>query len=404
MPDASGLAYRGPPVRDVGGLITIAGPFSRLVRSVSSFNDNSGIRPPFRGGEDARQRRRIEWLHQVAVEPGVERLAPVFLGAVAAERDEVDVAHAQVAAHAARDFVPTQSGQPNVEEHDLGPILRRRLERRGAVMLPARLLTEELQHHLERFGRIEIVVDDQHAPRNPGRRRRRVRRGFVRALRYELAAHRAWQPDRECAALAEAFAVGLDGSAVALDQGPHQREADAQALARALGRVVDLDEKIPYVRKPVARDADAVIAHAHHDAAKLALGAYLDTPAGVGVFHGFEQADLEDLLQPHAIGDRVERLLWQVHHELVASGFERSLARLEGVADLARDVERLAPELGRAARDARDVEQVLDEPRHLRDLPVHRFEQDALALGIDVFRPQHVQRRPQRRERVAQLV
>src|SRR5258706_5918153 len=66
------------------------GPFLSPCTFCLVFNDNSGIRPPFRGGEDARQRSRIEWLHQVAVESGVERLAAVLLGALPPERDEVD--------------------------------------------------------------------------------------------------------------------------------------------------------------------------------------------------------------------------------------------------------------------------------------------------------------------------
>jgi hypothetical protein len=87
-----------------------------------------------------------------------------------------------------------------------------------------------------------------------------------------------------------------------------------------------------------------------------------------------------------------------------AARLDRHAARLEGVADLRANVERFAAKLDGPARDARDVEQVFDEARHLRDLPVHRFEELLLALAHERLAAKHVQRRAQRRERVAQLV
>ena len=88
----------------------------------------------------------------------------------------------------------------------------------------------------------------------------------------------------------------------------------------------------------------------------------------------------------------------------MAPALERCAARFEGVADLGAHVERLAPELDRAARDARDVEEVVHEPRHLRHLAIHRLEERPAALGLEVAGLQHVQRGAHRRERVAQLV
>ena len=46
-----------------------------------------------------------------------------------------------------------------------------------------------------------------------------------------------------------AVALGFDRSSVAPHEILHQREADAEALARALRRLVDLNEKIPDVRE-----------------------------------------------------------------------------------------------------------------------------------------------------------
>ena len=50
-----------------------------------------------------------------------------------------------------------------------------------------------------------------------------------------------------------------------LHEGLHQRQADAQPVARALERRVDLREHVEDARQVVGGDADAVVAHADHD-------------------------------------------------------------------------------------------------------------------------------------------
>src|ERR1700682_4297794 len=63
------------------------GPFARLAQLRRNDSTRSRGMAALRLGEDAGKRRGIERLHEVAVEARVERLAAVFLGAVAAQRD-----------------------------------------------------------------------------------------------------------------------------------------------------------------------------------------------------------------------------------------------------------------------------------------------------------------------------
>jgi hypothetical protein len=53
-----------------------------------------------------------------------------------------------------------------------------------------------------------------------------------------------------------------------------QRQADAQAALRAVGRAVGLGEQVEHVRQQLGVDAAAVVAHAHFGA-----GAVLARPA-----------------------------------------------------------------------------------------------------------------------------
>jgi hypothetical protein len=73
--------------------------------------------------------------------------------------------------------------------------------------------------------------------------------------------------------------VRLDGAAVHLDEGTHERQPDAEPALRALERSVHLREHLEDVRQRRRRDADSTIAHAHDRAFAVTLGAEPDPPA-----------------------------------------------------------------------------------------------------------------------------
>ena len=78
------------------------------------------------------------------------------------------------------------------------------------------------------------------------------------------------QAHGERGAAAIALARGVHGAAVQLGEPPHQREADAEAAARAVDGVVRLHEQIEDLRQHVGRNADALVGDAQHRVVALA--------------------------------------------------------------------------------------------------------------------------------------
>ena len=63
-----------------------------------------------------------------------------------------------------------------------------------------------------------------------------------------------------------------------LDQSAGQREPYAEAALGAGQRLLDLGEQIEDPRQHLGRDPDAVVAHAQHDLAPLAIARHRDLP------------------------------------------------------------------------------------------------------------------------------
>jgi hypothetical protein len=125
---------------------------------------------------------------------------------------------------------------------------------------------------------------------------------------------------------------------------------------------------------------------------------------GRGVFAGVAQQIGEDLLQTGRVGLERQRLLRQRYVQSVLPFFQVGTHPLQAALQHRGKVERPLAQLDLALRDARDVEQVIDEPYQVVDLPLHNAHQP-LDLGVAAaLEPQHLQGGPQRGKRVAQLV
>ena len=92
-----------------------------------------------------------------------------------------------------------------------------------------------------------------------------------------------------------------------------------------------------------------------------------------------------------------------VDDQLVAGRVDQRPARLDGARDHLTERDALQPELDLAAGDARDLQQVVDQPDHVVDLPVHDLER-RLERSLGLRQRQRLQRVANRRERIAQLV
>ncbi len=80
------------------------------------------------------------------------------------------------------------------------------------------------------------------------------------------------------------------------------------------------------------------------------------------------------------------------------------LRRLDGAADDGGEIDALLAQVDLAARDARHFHEVVHEPDHVVDLPVHHVVHAARDGAVVAGEPQDLQRVVNRRERRAQLV
>ena len=159
-----------------------------------------------------------------------------------------------------------------------------------------------------------------------------------------------------------------------------------------------LHEQVEHARQQLRRDADAVVAHADHRARRpRARPRRRIRPPPVGVLgRVVEQVD-DDLREPHRVAVEPQRRLGGSEHvELGAaasiSGRLVSTARSHD----RRQLDALAAQLDLAARDARHVEQVVDQPHQVVDLAL-----DDLARRADRRRGRSARSRSKRVARSA---
>ena len=151
------------------------------------------------------------------------------------------------------------------------------------------------------------------------------------------------------------------------------RQADAEAATRAPAGAIGLAEHVEDTRQHFRMDAHAAVPDAHHGVAALASDRDRDRLVRLAVLGAVVQEVGEYLGQPRAIGVDEHGAGRLVQREAIA---EQRRARFDGVVDRQLKVDRRAPHFDLAGRDASDVEQVVDEPDHLVDLPLHDFERD----------------------------
>src|SRR5262249_25959308 len=141
-----------------------------------------------------------------------------------------------------------------------------------------RLVSVALQHHRKRIGRVDVVVDDQHALRGAAQpfAARLVRSGSLDAR----------QTDLERRAFAEALPASHHLPAMHLDQPLHHGQADPQAALRTIQRPISLYEQLEYPGQKLLRQAYPIIADL--DDRLLVLGPALDADVStaIGVLGG----------------------------------------------------------------------------------------------------------------------
>ncbi len=298
--------------------------------------------------------------------------------------------------NAARHLVAVHVGHTQVEHDDTGVKAVDRAQRAAPVVHHLNASAEHLQQQAHAVRGITVVI--HHEDAGQGQAGRRL--GLFRRRNAALAERQA---HRELASAAGTVARRDHAPAVQLDQIAHQREADAQPALRMPSARMALRKHVENVRQRIGRDSGAIVVHRDHHVLTFAARAQRDAAARCGVLGGIVEQVGEDLREAHHVRLQHDRLRGKRHRELVLRGVDQRPARLERGVDHRCEIDRLLTQLDLAQRDSGHFHQVVDQPRHVADLPIHHLQDTRPALA-ELRQPQHADRVADRRERIAQLM
>ena len=190
-----------------------------------------------------------------------------------------------------------------------------------------------------------------------------------------------------------------------LDEALHEREPEAEPAARAREASILLRERLEHAGEDVRLDPLAGVAHLEEGVGAGVLAEPHRHRAATGrELGGVAEQVPEDLREPGRVALHRNGRERELHDELEPRQLERKAVVLDRVAHEHREIERHTAELDAAARDARDVEEIVDEAREVPELARHHLARARRAGGVVRRTGEKVQRVPDGRERVAQLV
>ncbi len=269
----------------------------------------------------------------------------------------------------------------------LGTLQSERSVARGHDVVAA-----ELQQSRQTLQRIVVVIGKQDSAFHGVTRLGRGGRRAIRDLVDETAVGRLRgrkrigvdrEPDDELAALAHTVAVRGDASPVHLDEPAHQGKPDAEAALGMARRAVELREQVEYHRQQIGGDAFSRVGHPDGDFGAIAAYRDRDTPAPLRVLGCIAQHVAQSLRQARRIAEYLQRLSGHIDGQIVRALGEHRMSRLDRPRDEIRDFVRLFREVDLAARDARDIQQVIDESRQVRNLPLDDIPRPAELRILD---------------------
>ncbi len=189
-----------------------------------------------------------------------------------------------------------------------------------------------------------------------------------------------------------------------LDQAANESQADSEAAAGAVERMVGLHEKIEDLVLHVGRDADSVVAYLQHGAPVQGTQRDGDPATGLGVLRGVGEQVRDDLFEPRGVSAHQERTLRKGDGQVVTERFDRGKGGLDGERDDRLEVNRRLAQIDMAASDAGDVEEVFEKAGHVLNLAPgddDRVLDQLIAAGLQV---NDFEGMGQRRQGIAKLV
>nr|GEU28230.1 hypothetical protein [Tanacetum cinerariifolium] len=353
-------------------------------------------------GKDGHQLVQVHRFDQVVVEAGGGGLGAVGFLAVAGDGDQHGAGGAGPRTQALGHVVAVDIGQADIEQEHVLSIELGMGQCAAGIVLDDHLVALQVQQQAEHGGSVDIVVHQHDAQGGAGARERGRIGSLVGAGR--VIGKLARQAHGKRAAMADAGAVAVDRTLVQRDQAFDQRQAQAQPAQRPVGRALGLGKQVERALDHVGRHADAVVRYPDQHVRVAHLDGHRHLAVLGRVLRGVAQQVRQYLHQAFLVAHDQRRVGRQLETELVAARAHQRRHLLDGVVDEVAHVQALGMQLHQAARDARDIEQIVHQRGH-----VHHLAADDLAGLADagVVQPGHLQQvggGADRRQRVAQLV
>ena len=150
-----------------------------------------------------------------------------------------------------------------------------------------------------------------------------------------------------------------------------ERQADTQTALSAIEAAVDLREHVEHERQHLGRDAQPVVDDAQLGSVRSGRERYLDASPARRVLAGVVQQIADHLFDARRIGIHPYRVCGQVCDETVLGGLNQGLRALDCGFDHHAQIDTFDLEYDLAGRDARDLEQIVDQLNELHDLALH---------------------------------
>src|SRR5207249_2797181 len=208
--------------------------------------------------------------------------------------------------------------------------------------------------------------------------------------------------DEKLTAAARANAERLHPAAVELYEPPDEAQVQAEARRGAVEPALALGEQIEAARQHFGGNPDTAVLDADDGLGVLALHAHSDRAAGRGEANRVRDQVGDDLVEPLRVGAHPHRVRLDVDRvtsELAGTGQDA-----HGLADAHPEVHRATRQHDVAAGNAREVEQVADQPPEVGDLVADRAARAVRDRVVTADAIEHAHRADDDRERVAQLV
>src|SRR5690606_8769345 len=157
------------------------------------------------------------------------------------------------------------------------------------------------------------------------------------------------------------------------------RQTDPEPALRSIERAARLREELEDRRQKLGLDPHAFVADAHDHVVAVSLTDELDPPFRVGVLRRVSEQVLDDLHEADRIGVEPYLLARCREAELLIPRSNRGTDGVDGLREDFRELDALATKLDPSAHDPRDVEEVVDQPNEVVDLPLHELDRLVVA-------------------------